>query len=148
MAKNDALWRAASTLVADSKVALFATANGNGQPHTAYMSVLADASMEEIVSITAPNTQKVENLKENPYAEWMFASQSLESMAYLSGPVKLVTGEEAQSYWNAMPGKTKAYFRHYCDEDNPEKFSIIVTRVEKIVYCRPPGYRKTLVYEL
>jgi len=148
MAKNDILWRASSMLVAESNRALLATADGSGKPHSTYMNVLADSSMEEVVSITAPDTEKIKNLKENPYAEWMFSSSSLESVVYLSGPTKILSGEEATQYWDSMPGKSKAYYRHYCDEDRPEMFAIIRTRVEKILYCRPPGYRKTLVYEL
>ena len=148
MAKNDSLWRASSMLVAGSKQALLATADANGKPHATYMNVLADSSLEKIISITTPDTQKIKNLGENPCAEWMFASPSLESMVYLSGPTEIVTGQEAINYWNSMPGKSKAYYRQYCETDSPEKFSIICTRVEKVLYCRPPGYRKTLVYEL
>jgi len=135
-------------LVSGSNQALLATADANGKPHSTYMNVLVDSTMEEVVSITTPKTQKIKNLGENPYAEWLFSSASLESVVYLSGPTEILSGDEATSYWDAMPGKSKAYYRHYCDTDSPEMFSIIRTRVDKIIYCRPPGYRKTLVYEL
>lgn len=135
-------------LVLENNRALLATADANGKPHSTYMNVIAESTMEEVVSITAPHTQKIKNLQENPYAEWMFSSPSLESVVYLSGPTEIITGDGAMKYWNAMPGKSKAYYRNYCDEDKPEMFAIIRTRVERVLYCRPPGYRKTLVYEL
>ena len=50
-------------LVAESNRALLATADGSGKPHSTYMNVLADSSMEEVVSITAPDTEKIKNLK-------------------------------------------------------------------------------------
>ena len=112
------------------------------------MNVMVDSAMDKVISITAPTTQKIANLKENPYAEWMFASKSLESMTYLSGPTEIVTDDEAEKYWHSMPGKSKAYYRNYCAADDPKEFSVFCTTVEKVVYCRPPGYRKTLVYEL
>ena len=148
MPKNDPLWQAASTLVTESKAAILTTANSIGHPHATWMNVLADRQMEQVIAITAPHTEKVGNLKENPHSEWMFASSSMESMAYLSGPTEIVIGEEALRYWNSMPGKSKAPYHNYNPSDNPEDFAILCTKVEKIIYCRPPGYNKTLVHEL
>ncbi len=148
MPKNDALWKASSLLVSDTKNAVLTTADNGGHPHATWMNIVADSSMETVMSVTAPNTQKIKNLRENPYAEWMVASPSLESMVYLSGTTRVIEGDDAKSHWDSMPSKSKAYYRHYCDEDNYEKFSIILTQVEKVVYCRPPGYRQTVVYEL
>ncbi len=148
MSKQGELWRAASQLVAKRKKAVLATADASGMPHITWMNALADSTMEEVVTITAPTTQKVANLQLNPQAEWMFASTSLESMVYLSGPTQIVRGEEAKKYWDAMPGKSQAYFRNFCDLDDHEMFSVLRTKVTRVVYCRPPGYRKTVVHEL
>jgi hypothetical protein len=78
----------------------------------------------------------------------MFASTSLETVVYLSGPTEILEGDEAKRYWDRIPGKSKAYYRNYCDPDDASKFAVIRTRVTKIVYCRPIGYRKTFVDEL
>ena len=148
MSKQGELWREASKLVAERNKALLATADASGMPHITWMNVLADSTMEEVVTITAPTTQKVANIQVNPKAEWMFAALSLETVVYLSGPTRIVRGEEAREYWGAMPGKSQAYFRHYCDMDDYEKFAVLRTIVTKVVYTRPPGYRKTVVHEL
>lgn len=139
------LWRAASRLVADSHLAVLTTADADGMPHATWMNIQADSKMEEVVAITAPTTQKIANLQSNPNTEWMFATPSLETIVYLSGPTEILEGEEARQRWDQMPGKSKAYFRKYCDTDDPAKFAVIRTRVTSIVYCRPVGYRKTIV---
>jgi len=148
MAKNDQLWKAASILVSETKTAVLTTSSNIGHPHATWMNALADSLMEKVIAITAPHTQKAANLRENPHSEWMFASSSMESMAYLSGPTEIVIGEEALRYWNSMPGKSKAPYHNYSPSENPEDFAILCTKVEKIIYCRPPGYNKTLVHEL
>ncbi|MBI5772381.1 MAG: pyridoxamine 5'-phosphate oxidase family protein [Verrucomicrobia bacterium] len=145
--RHGELWRTASRLVADSHLAVFTTTDAAGMPHAAWMNILVDSTMQEVVTITAPTTQKIANLQANPQAEWMLASPSLETIVYLSGPTQVLQGDEARRRWNRMPGKSKAYFRNYCDTDDHTKFAVIRTQVTKVVYCRPIGYRKTVVEE-
>lgn len=109
------------------------------------MNVLADSAMEEVIAITVPTTQKIANLQSNPQAEWMFASPSLETIIYLSGPTQILKSDEAQRGRDRMPKKSKAYFRKYCETSDPAKFDVIRAQVTSIVYCRPIGYHKTVV---
>jgi len=146
--QNNKLLYVARQLVADCKVGLLTTCNNIGHAHASYMNVLVDSTMSEVVAISAPGTEKTENLIQNPHAEWMFASSSLESLVYLSGTTEIMTGERARRYWDAMPNKSKAPYRNYSDSDDPEDFAIIRTKVAKATYCRPPGYQKTLICEL
>jgi general stress protein 26 len=139
------LWRTASRLAADSHFGVLTTADAAGMPHATWMNILTDSTMQVVVTITAPTTQKIINLRANPNGEWMVATPSLETIVYLSGPTRILEGDEARQCWDRTPGKSKAYFRHYCDQDDFAKFAIIRTQVTKVVYCRPIGYRKTLV---
>ncbi len=115
-------------------------------PHAAWMNSFTDSAMDEIITITARDTQKVKNLQENPRAEWMFASRSMETLIYLSGPTEILFDGDAQLYWDKMPGKYHAYYWHYVNSDDYRDFVVIRTRVEKVVYCRPQGYHKTVVF--
>lgn len=101
--------------------------------------------VEEVFSITAPTTQKIANLRENPRAEWMFSNPSLESIVTVSGPTHIIENVAAQRYWDAMPGKAHAFYRQYCEIDDARRFVVISTKVEKVVFCRPAGYRKIVV---
>ena len=37
------------------------------------------------------------------------------------------------SYWDQMPGKSKAYYRKYCETEDYHKFAVIRTDVSKVV---------------
>jgi general stress protein 26 len=145
--KHRELWRAASRVVADSELAVLVTSDTAGTSHATWMHILVDSTMKDVVSITAPTTQKIANLQVNPQAEWMFASPAIETIVYLSGPTQILVGDEARRCWNRMPGKSRAYYKNYCDTDNHLEFAVIRTQVTKVVYCRPMGYRKTVVMD-
>ena len=100
--------------------------------------------MEEIFTITAPTTQKVANLRQNPRAEWMFSRPdfSIESIAYVSGETHILEGDAVKPYWDAIPGKSHAFYRQYNDSDDFRQFVVLVTKVSKVVFCRPVAYRK------
>jgi general stress protein 26 len=147
MKKEGELWRAASQLVANCRHAVITTADANGIPHAAWMNILADSQLNDVITITAPDTQKVANVRANPRVEWMCASDSMETVVYVSGPAEILEGDEAKRYWDAMPGKYRAYFWQYINSVDHRDFAVIRTKIEKVVYCRPQGYHKTLVYE-
>ncbi len=143
------LWRAVARLVADTPLAIMATADGDGAPHAVWMNVVVSTDLEEVIAITLPDTDKVANLRANPRAEWSFSSPSRESFAYLSGPTEILTGDEARRCWEAIPGKTFAYYRNAAggDSDDPADYAVIRTQVRKVVHARPIGYRKTVLID-
>ncbi len=141
------LAREAQQLVMKCKNAVLATADDQGHPHSAWMTTQVTGDLEEIVSITAPTSQKVAELRRNPQAEWMFASASLETLVYLSGYTRVVEGEAAKRYWDQMPGKAQAYYRKYCQTEDYHKFAVIRTEVSKVVLCKPYAYKKTVVFD-
>lgn len=150
MKKEGELWKMASQLVGESSLAIMATADGSGWPHTAWMNVIISPEMDEVVAVTMPGTEKVANLNANPKAEWAVSSPSRESFVYLSGPTEILSGDEAREYWDSMPGKSVAYYRNAAggDSDDPADYAVIRTRVQKIVHCRAIGYRKTILLDL
>lgn len=143
------LWRAVSRLVADTPLAIMATADENGAPHAAWMNALVSPDLEEVIAITMPSTDKVANLRGNPRAEWAFASSSRETIVYLSGPTEILSREDAVRCWNAIPRKAAAYYRNAAggDSDNPADYAVIRTKVRKVVHSRAIGYRKTVLLD-
>ncbi len=131
-------------LVEDCHHGLLTTASKDGQPHATWMNFQTTGYLGEIFAITAPTTQKVANLRENPRAEWMFSNPpfTIESIAYVSGETRIVEGDAVRPYWDAMPGKSRAYFRQYNDSDDFRQFVVLVTKVSKVTFCRPIAYRK------
>ena len=136
-------------LVADSRHGLLTTVDKDGWPHATWMNFQTKGALDEVFTITAPTTQKVANLRANPRAEWMFSHPdfSIESIAYVSGETHIVEGDAVQHYWDAIPGKSRAFFRQYNDTDDFRQFVVLVTKVSKVVFCRPVAYRKFPVLE-
>ena len=141
------LERMVRRLIEDCQHGVLTTANKDGWPHATWMNFQTKGYLEEIFAITAPTTQKVANLRENPHAEWMFSNPSftVESVAYVSGETSIVEGDAAQPYWDAIPGKSRAYYRQYNETDDFRQFVVLVTKVSKVVLCRPVAYRKIAV---
>jgi len=144
---DNELSRTAAQIVAETRNAVLATADDKGLPHSAWMTAQVTQDLEEVISITAPISQKVADLRSNPHAEWMFASHGMETIVYLSGHTRVVEGEAAKRYWDKMPGKAQAYYRKYCDTDDFHKFVVVRTEVDKVVLCKPYSYKKTVLFD-
>lgn len=143
---ND-LAREAQQVVKKAKNAVLATADDHGRPHSAWMTTQVTDDLEEVISITAPTSQKIADLRRNPQAEWMFATSSMETLVYLSGFTRVIEGEAAKRYWDRMPGKAQAYYRKYCETEDYHKFAVIRTEVSKIVLCKPYAYKKVVLFD-
>lgn len=139
--------RDVAQLVVKSRTAVLATSDAEGHPHSAWMTAQVTPDLEEIISITAPTSQKAAILRANPQAEWMFACPSLETIVYLSGRTRVIEGDAAKRYWDQMPGKSKAYYRKYCETEDYHKFAVIRTEVSKVVLCKPYVYTKSVLWE-
>ncbi len=147
MIRENDLWKAAKHVVAESRLAILTTANAGGQPHATWMSTIVTDSLREVLTVTAPDTLKVRNMRQNPHSQWMFWSPSIETVIYLSGPTDIVEGEEAEEYWHRIPNKSQAYFRRHSNSDDHREFAVLRTNVMEAVYCRPPGYQKSVIFE-
>jgi len=117
-------------------------------PHATWANTLADSAMQEVVTTLVATIEMIANLRANPKGEWMFASPSLERIVYLSGPTQILGGDEAKRCWDRMSGKSKAYFRKYCETVHHAKFAVIRTQVTRVVYCWPVENRKTVEGEI
>jgi len=141
---ND-LAREVLQVVKKARNAVLATADDHGCPHATWMTTQVTDDLEEIISITAPISQKITDLRRNPQAEWMFSTPSIETVVYLSGFTRVIEGEAAKRYWDQMPGKAQAYYRKYCETGDYHQFAVIRTEVSKIVLCKPYAYKKTVI---
>ncbi len=141
MTSNEDLMSMARRVLAEGNLALLTTADARGRGHATWMGAVCAGTLEEITTITSPKTEKIANLRENPWAEWLFTSKSKETLLYLSGPTDLIhSGPEKNKYWERIPNKTQAYFLKFYDETSG--FEVIRTRVERIVLCKPMALQK------
>jgi general stress protein 26 len=144
MKTDTELARMAWRLVEECHVGILTTADKDGWPHAAWMNFQTTGYLDEIFTITAPTTQKVANLRANPRTEWMFSHPGFaaESTVYVTGETRIIEGDAVQPWWDAIPGKSRAYFRQYDDSGDFRKFVALVTKVTGVVSCCPIAYRK------
>ncbi len=125
------------SMLSDSGLGLFVTADGSGTPHATWMATAAAANSCEVVTLTSPDSRKVSNIAENPHTEWMFADDEKSKLVYLNGCSEIVSSpEEMRRYWAVLGDKDRAYFLdHY---NTGMGFAIVLTRVSSasIVYPR------------
>ena len=143
------LSRMAWQVISDARHGLLTTVDKDGWPHATWMNFQTKGTLDEIFTITAPTTQKVANLRANPRTEWMFSHPdfTIENIAYASGETRIIEADAVQPYWDAIPGKSHAFFRQYSDSDDFRHFVVLVTKITKVVLCRPIAYRKFPVLE-
>ena len=147
MQDHTELWRDATRIVHESGAGVLATVGADHQPHATWMGgVGAKNGLDEVLTITAPHTRKVSNLRENPRAEWMFSSPTKETIVYLSGPTELITqSPECDDLWEEIPNKSQAYFLKYYEV--AKGFAVIRTKVERVEVVKPLVFKKIVLRE-
>ena len=149
MKTDTELARMAWRLVEDCKIGLLTTADRDGWPHATWVNFQTKGYLDEIFTITAPTSQKVANLRENPRTEWMFSHPGFaaESTVYVTGETRIIEGDPVEPWWDAIPGKPRAFVRQYDASGDFHKFVALVTKVTGVVCCCPLAYRKSTVFD-
>ena len=148
MKTNTELARMAWSLVDECQIGLLITADREGWPHATWMNFGTKGYLDEIFTISAPTTQKVANLRVNPRTEWMFARPGFkaEGTVYVTGETRIIEGDAVQPWWDAIPGKLRAFTRNFDASGDFHKFVALVTKVTGVVSACPLAYRKTTVF--
>lgn len=125
-----------------STVAMLSTVSPEGRPHATWMfaSRSSDSGVE-ILTITSPDSDKVDNVRAHAAVEWLVTSQDRMENLYLEGEAEVVEDvAEIKRLWELVGGKERAFFMRYYNSGMG--FSIIRTRVTEAVYAVPEEYRK------
>lgn len=95
----------------------------------------------EILSITSPDSDKIQNLRANHQVEWLITSQDRLQQLYLEGEAEIVEKvSEIRKLWNMISDKQQLYFMKFYNSGLG--FSIVRTRVTCVVYVAPEEKRK------
>lgn len=125
-----------------STVAMLSTLSPEGRPHGTWM--FASRSTDppvEILTITSPDSDKVENIQTHSAVEWLLTSQDRMENLYLEGEAEVVEEvAEIKRLWEMVGGKERAFFMRYYNSGMG--FAIIRTRIEEVVLAVPEEYRK------
>lgn len=123
---------------------LMTTVSEGGRPHATWMGAFAVDSWREIVTITSPDSKKVENIYANPMVEWLLMTPNNQALVYLEGSAHIVEDpREIKRCWQKIPDKQQAFFLQYFNSGIG--FAVIKTWVESICYCVPTENRKATI---
>jgi general stress protein 26 len=131
--------------LAGKGVGILATVGQEQLPHATVMATMASPSLERLITITSPDSQKVINILENPKVEWMFADTDGRRVLYLRGVVRVIQEmDEVEEAWGQLFDKSRAFF--LCSKSSPGmRFLILETQVQSIEYRLP---RKNRAFKL
>lgn len=125
-------------------VGILVTAGHEGKPHATYMGTIASPALDRLLTMTAPESQKVVNILENPCVEWLFADEDEEEVLYVWGKARVVEEPtEVEEAWRNMPDKSRAYFLSF--QGAGMKFLIFETKIYSFELRIP---RQNLRYRL
>src|SRR5690625_2398600 len=118
------------------EVGIFTTADRAGVPHAGYMGTGASPMVARLLTMTAPESRKIQNLLENPVVEWLFIDEKKEDLLYAYGRARVLEEPaEVEAAWQKISDKSRAYFMLY--QDVGMKFLVVETKVEKFEYRVP-----------
>jgi general stress protein 26 len=101
----------ARQIVDGHHIGALATIDESGFPHVRWMSTLSCDDFPRIVTLTAPNSQKVRHIRRNPSVNWMFSNRNLTLVLNLVGHARIL--EDTRSIkraWRAAKDKSHAFF--------------------------------------
>lgn len=118
------------------ELGLLATADKEGVAHVTYMGTVASPTIDRLLTMTAPESRKVENILENPRVEWLFLDEEKQEVLYLRGTARVIEDPvDVEKAWKQIPDKSRAYFLSF--QDVGIKFLILETAVESFEYRLP-----------
>ncbi len=123
---------------------LLSTLSPDGRPHTTWMFASRSTDTDsEILTITSPDSDKIQNLRANRKVEWLITSQDRLQQLYLEGDAEIVDKiSEIRRLWNMISGKQKQEVFFMKFYNSGLGFSIVRTRITSAVYVAPEEKRK------
>lgn len=116
--------------------AILTTISPEGRPHATWMSTMTSPGFHRIITLTSPDSHKVENIETNPEVEWLFTAPNKREIVYLVGSATVIRDvAKMKQAWKIVPNKQKAFFLNFFT--SAPGYAVIETNVEKIVYGMP-----------
>jgi len=107
-----------------------------GRPHATWMATMTSLNFRNLLTLTSPDSHKVENVRANPEVEWLFNDDEKRRLVYLVGRARVVDDVHSIKHaWELIPDKQRAFFLdHY---NSGPGYAVIETVVEKVLYAVP-----------
>jgi len=123
-------------ILEEAKTAVLATADKKGQPHMRWMTpcILKDRKFG-LYAVTSPGFEKVKDLQDNAYAEWMIQTPRVDTIVTLRGMINLIENISLRAeVLEAIGPKLSMFWKL-----NEDQTSLLVleTVIENAMYFKP-----------
>ena len=132
------------TILDDVKTAILATCDNNGQPHIRWMCPCIFSNQDStLYSLSAPQFSKIIQLKENPEAEWMIQTKTLNEIITLRGKINIIENPSLKGEVMSVVGKTLHVFWKLTGKETD--YLVLETVIREAVYFQPLTGKKVKV---
>ncbi|MAS95175.1 MAG: hypothetical protein CMO55_18415 [Verrucomicrobiales bacterium] len=125
-----------NSIMTGQREAILSTVSSDGRPHATWMSTMTNDDISKIITLTSPDSHKVENIEFNPEVEWLFTAPNKRELVYLHGTAEIIRDvAKMKKAWQAVPNKQRAFFLNFFT--SAPGYAVIETTVRKVVYGMP-----------
>jgi len=131
-------------LLDNSNCGVLSTVSSDKKPHLRWMCPTIFPDMEQtIYAVTSPNFHKIEDLKKNPSASWMFQTKELNEIINVSGKINIIDNPSLKSMIIEKIGsKLHTFWKLKKDSSD---YIVLETVIENAVYFNTMEGEKEIV---
>ncbi len=128
----------------DAKTGLLATVDIEGKPHMRWLTpAVLRGRMGALYNVTAPNSVKLEQLRANPYVQWMIQSRALDRIITVNGKINIVENPSIRNeVLEAVGDRLRVFWKIH---ESEWEICVLETIIEKATYYLPMKNRKETV---
>jgi general stress protein 26 len=133
-------------LIENSKSAVLATADQEGQPWMRWMTpALLKDRPGALYAVTSPDFVKCAQLDQNPQVQWMVQSRALDRIAHMNGKVNVIESASMKTeVLEEIGGKLGVFWKLNSDA---EKLVVLETIIEEgRIFLPMKGETKTVLF--
>ena len=128
----------------DAKTGLLATVDIEGKPHMRWLTpAVLRGRVGALYNVTAPNSVKLEQLRANPYVQWMIQSRALDRIITVNGKINIVENPSIRNeVLEAVGDRLRVFWKIH---ESEWEICVLETIIEKATYYLPMKNRKETV---
>jgi pyridoxamine 5'-phosphate oxidase len=120
----------------DAKTGLLATVDSEGKPHMRWLTpAVLRGRVGALYNVTAPNSMKLEQLRKNPYVQWMIQSRALDRIITVNGKINIVENPSIRTeVLEAVGDRLRVFWKIH---ESEWEICVLETIIEKATYYLP-----------
>lgn len=138
-ARDTRIIELAAKTIEQAFIGVMSTVDSAGTPQSRFMAAVADGGgLQRLFCLTATETRKVHEIRNNPNVCWLFADHDYKHIVRLHGQASFIsTSDLAMSVWNRLIDHVDAYATEDLRDQSHYAFHTIVTQLQTLELLSP-----------